>query len=189
MLRLLKKIIAAPFVFVAAIFILLEDWLWDDLARLAAAVGRLPIFRQIETFILWLPPYPSLLLFAIPSILLFPVKFASLYLIAEGKSLLGFLVAATAKIVGTALVARIFKLTKPKLLQIGWFAYLYAKLTAFKEKIYGFIKSTSLYQTVHQHKENFKLAFRRWKTSRRSVWQSRWQAAKRLMRKSNDSQH
>ena len=53
--KLFKRLIAAPFVFVAAILILLEDWLWDDLARLAAAIGRLPVFHQVETLITKLP--------------------------------------------------------------------------------------------------------------------------------------
>jgi hypothetical protein len=190
MLRLLKKIIAAPFVLLAAIVILLEDWLWDDLARLAAAIGRLPIFKQIESSIIWLPPYPSLLLFAIPSLLLFPVKFASLYLIAEGQPVLGFLVAAAAKVIGTALVARIFNLTKPKLLQINWFAYLYEKITAFKKRIYDVIKSTGIYKIVHARKEKLKEYFKEWKRSRRSIWQRRWAAAKRFMRKSkSDSEN
>lgn len=188
MIRLLKRIIAAPFVLLAAIVILLEDWLWDDLARIAAAIGRLPIFHQLETFIIWLPPYPSLLLFGIPSMLLFPVKFASLYLMAHGQPVLGFLVAATAKLIGTALVARIFNLTKPKLLQINWFAFLYERLTAFKKRIYDAIKSTSIYQSVHESKERIKLALKKWKQKRKSVWRKRWNAAVRFMRKSKQSQ-
>ena len=38
----LKKILAAPFVLLAAIFVLLEDWLWDDLLWLMTFIGRLP---------------------------------------------------------------------------------------------------------------------------------------------------
>ncbi|HZM85206.1 MAG TPA: hypothetical protein VFF31_01505, partial [Blastocatellia bacterium] len=53
--RLLKKLLTAPVVVVAAVIILIEDWLWDDLARLAAAIGRLPVFRAIETGITRLP--------------------------------------------------------------------------------------------------------------------------------------
>jgi len=41
----IRKILATPFVFVAAVIIILEDWLWDDLARLAAFIGQLPILR------------------------------------------------------------------------------------------------------------------------------------------------
>jgi hypothetical protein len=187
-MRLLKKILAAPFVFVAAIIILLEDWLWDDLARIAAAIGRLPIFHQIESFIVWLPPYPSLLLFGVPSLLLFPVKFASLYLIAHGQPVFGFLVAASAKIAGTALVARIFNLTKPKLLQIGWFAFLYERLTAFKKRIYDAIKSTALYKAVHEKHLQIREAVKRWIQRRRGFLRRRWDAAMKLSRKSKESQ-
>lgn len=187
-MRILKKLLAAPFVFIAAIIILLEDWLWDDLARLAAAIGRLPIFHQIESFIVWLPPYPSLLLFGIPSLILFPVKFASLYLIAHGKPVLGFLVAAGAKVVGTALVARVFNLTKPKLIQINWFAFVYEKLTAFKKRIYDAIKSTTVYIAVHDRYVRLKHTLKAWKENRKSMWRKRMSAAFRFLRKSKQSQ-
>jgi hypothetical protein len=187
MLRLLKKIISAPFIVLAAVVILLEDWLWDDLARFAAAIGRLPIFHQIESFIIWLPPYPSLLLFAVPSLLLFPVKFASLYLISQGQPVFGFLIAIAAKLIGTALVARIFNLTKPKLIQINWFAFLYRHLTAFKKKIYAAIKATRVYKTIHNRKELIKLALKKWKQSRKSIWRKRWESAKRFIRRSGST--
>jgi hypothetical protein len=187
-MRLLKKILAAPFVFIAAIIILLEDWLWDDLARIAAAIGRLPIFHQFEAFVLWLPPYPSLLLFGVPSLLLFPVKFASLYLIAHGKPLFGFLVAASAKIAGTALVARIFNLTKPKLLQINWFAFLYERLTAFKKRIYDAIKSTAVYKAVHEKHLQIREAVKTWMQQRRGFLRRRWDAAIKFSRKSREPQ-
>ena len=59
----LKKILAAPFVLLAAIFVLFEDWLWDDLLRLAAALGRLLGLRQAEQLIAALPPYGALAAF------------------------------------------------------------------------------------------------------------------------------
>lgn len=187
-MRLLKKILAAPFVFIAAIIILLEDWLWDDLARFAAAIGRLPIFHQMEVFIVWLPPYPSLFLFGVPSLLLFPVKFASLYLIAHGKPLLGFLIAASAKIAGTALVARIFNLTKPKLLQINWFAFLYERFTSFKKRIYDLIKSTAAYKAAHEKHLQIREAVKRWMKRRRGFLRRRWDAARKFSRKPKEPQ-
>lgn len=111
MKAMLKKILAAPFVLLAAIFVLLEDWLWDDLLRLMAAIGRLPVFRQLEMLIASLPPYLSLAVFAIPSLLLIPVKLAAVWLIAHGQQMLGVLMVIGAKVVGTALVARIYSLT------------------------------------------------------------------------------
>jgi hypothetical protein len=68
-LRLLKKLLAAPLVLAAAVIILVEDWLWDDLARLAAAIGRLPVFSAIEGIIARLPPYGALACFGVPTLL------------------------------------------------------------------------------------------------------------------------
>lgn len=187
MKRFLKRLIAAPFVLLAAIIILLEDWLWDDLQRIAAAIGRLIILRQLEFFIANLPPYAALLFFATPSLLLIPIKLAAVYLLSHGLATLGLLLAIGAKIVGTALVARIFTLTKPNLMRINWFAQFYEKFTTFKETVYGRIKATAIYRLTHRWKlrlrERVVTLFRK----RKSVWKARWEAAIRLMRRSKSS--
>jgi hypothetical protein len=188
MVRLLKKILAAPFVFLAAIFILLEDWLWDDLARLAAAIGRLPIFHQIENLILKLPPYAALLFFAAPSLLLFPVKLLALYLMSHGQPTLGLATVIAAKVAGTALVARIFTLTRPRLMTINWFARLYNWFVAFKTRIYTAIKATRIYQATHEFKLRIRQALKAWMGKRRSVWRRRWDAAVKLMRRQKQPQ-
>ena len=122
-MRILRRILTAPLVFVAAVIILLEDWLWDDLQRLAAWFGRLPVFKQIEALILRLPPAAALCLFILPSLVLIPVKLLALWFISRGHALLGLATIVGAKIAGTALVARLFTLTKPKLLTFLWFAW------------------------------------------------------------------
>ena len=94
----LKRLVAAPFVLLAAVIILLEDWLWDDLARFAAAIGRLPVFRQVEGFIARLPPYAALAFFAVPSTLLIPVKLIALYFVAHGHAITGLLTVLAAKV-------------------------------------------------------------------------------------------
>jgi hypothetical protein len=178
----LKRLIAAPFVLLAAVIILLEDWLWDDLARLAAAIGQLPVFRQIEGFIVRLPPYAALAFFAVPSALLIPVKLVALYFIAHGHALVGLLTVAVAKIGGTALVARMFTLTRPNLLRIAWFAWLYEKFIAFKARVYAAIKSTRVYQASHQLHLRVRRALKVWMGKRKGFLRRRWDAALRLSR-------
>jgi hypothetical protein len=179
----LKRIITAPFVLLAAIIILLEDWLWDDLARLAAAIGRLPVFHQIESLIISLPPYGALILFAVPSALLVPLKLIALYFISHGHAILGFATILGAKIAGTALVARLFILTKPKLLRIRWFAWLYERFVAFKERLYAAIKSTAVYRVAHRQMERMRHAFRAWKAKRKGAWRRRWDAMLKFSRR------
>lgn len=178
----LKRIVAAPFVLIAAVIILLEDWLWDDLARLAAAIGRLPVFRQIEGFIVSLPPYAALAFFIVPSSLLVPVKLVALYLVAHGHALLGLVTVAAAKIAGTALVARLFTLTRPKLLRIAWFAWLYTRFIAFKSGIYAVIKSTGVYRVAHRLHLRMRVALKAWLVRRKGFLRRRWNAALRLSR-------
>ncbi|MFY9555913.1 MAG: hypothetical protein WAV20_02670 [Blastocatellia bacterium] len=178
----LKRLIAAPFVLFAAIIILLEDWLWDDLARFAAAIGRLPVFRQVEALITGLPPYAALAFFAVPSALLVPVKLIALYFIAHGHAMVGLLTVAVAKIAGTALVARLFALTRPNLLRIGWFAWLYEKFIAFKARIYAAIKATRAYEAAHKMHLRVRGALKVWLGKRKGFLRRRWNAALRLSR-------
>ena len=112
----------------AAVF-LVEAWLWDHLGPVVrAVVARLPfkalkaaIAQQIER----LPPYPSLLLFAVPGAVLFPVKLLSFWLVAQGQFVAAGGVFLAAKLVGFGFTAFIFEASKPKLMQLAWFARLY----------------------------------------------------------------
>jgi len=186
--KFLKRLLAAPFVFLAAIFILLEDWLWDDLARLAAAIGRLPFLHAIEVFITRLPPYAALIFFATPSLLLLPVKLAAFYFMSHGQATLGLVTVVAAKILGTALVARIFTLTRPTLMRIGWFAWIYERFIAFKTRIYDAIKSTAIYRVAHQQNLRIRAALKAWMGKRRSFLRRRWEAARKFSRRRKQEQ-
>ncbi len=186
-LRRLRKLLTAPLVIIAAVVIIIEDWLWDDLARLAAYIGRLPVLRAIETFISSLPPYLALLCFATPSLLLIPLKLISIYFLAHGKAWLSLLTLVIAKFAGTALVARIFTLTRPALMQIHWFALLYTWFIAFKTRIYAVIKATAIYRAAHRLHLELREALRHW-LGRRGVWRKRWHAARRSFRRRKLSQ-
>jgi hypothetical protein len=183
MKKLLKRLLAAPFVLIAAIIVLFEEWLWDDLQRIAAAIGHLPLLRQFESLIAGLPPYFALALFGAPSVLLIPVKLAALYLLAHGQPTLGLIMVIAAKIIGTALVARIFVLTQPNLLRIGWFAWLYTRFLAFKTRIHEAIRSTSVYKAAHRLRLRMRAALIEFSRKRRTIWRSRWEASIRLSRR------
>jgi hypothetical protein len=93
------------------------------------------------------------------------------------------MVVIAAKIVGTALIARIFVLTQPSLLRIGWFAWAYARFLAFKARIHEVIESTGVYRTAHLLRLKVRAALAEFSSRRRTVWASRWRAAIRLSRK------
>lgn len=181
-----KRLVAAPFVFLAAAIILLEDWLWDDLARFAAAIGRLPVFRQVEGFIARLPPYAALAFFAVPSTLLIPVKLIALYFIAHGHAIAGLLTVVTAKVAGTAVVARLFTLTRPNLLRIAWFAWIYERFVAFKARVYGAIKATGIYRVAHEIHLRVRRVLKAWMARRKGFLRRRWDAALKMSRQTKE---
>jgi len=118
---------------VLALLILFEEWGWDPLQRAFARLARLPLIGAIERRIATLPPYAALAVFALPSLLLLPVKLVALWLIGQGQAMLGALVIVTAKIAGTAIVARLFVLTKPALMRLAWFSRVYTRWVIWKD--------------------------------------------------------
>lgn len=131
-----------------ALWFLLEDWVWDGMLAVMAWIARLPLVRWVESRIARLPPYAALFAFAIPAAVLLPFKIAALWLIAQGHHWLGMQVFIIAKLVGTAFLARIFALTKPSLLTIGWFARGYGLITGWKERLYAYVRALPAYQRM-----------------------------------------
>lgn len=115
-----------------ALLVLFEEWGWEPLQALLARIGQWPGLRWLEARIRALPPVAALALFLLPSLALLPVKLLALWLIGQGQTLAGALVIVAAKLLGTAVVARLFTLTQPALMQLAWFARLHARWTAWK---------------------------------------------------------
>lgn len=125
-----------------ALVLLFEEWGWRPLAELLALLARFRLWARIEGWIASLPPYGALVIFALPTLILLPVKLGAFWLLAHGKVIWAGLFLAGAKVVSTALVARIFLLTRPALMRLAWFARLYNWLMPWKEAIFAHIRAT-----------------------------------------------
>ncbi len=141
-----RRIGGALFAIPAALWIFLEEWLWDSMLAFTAWLGRVPPVRWVENQLAKLPPYAALVAFVIPAAVLLPFKLAAFWLIAHGQAFLGGMVFITAKILGTAFLARIFSLTKNALMTIGWFALAYNTVMDWKQRIYAYVRAIPAYQ-------------------------------------------
>ena len=103
-----------------ALIVLFEQWGWRPLSDALATLARLAPVAALERVIKRLPPYAALVTFALPSALLVPLKLLALYLIANGHAFSAAALFLGAKVVGTAIVARLYQLTEPQLMQIPW---------------------------------------------------------------------
>lgn len=179
----LKRVLTTPFIVLAAFLLWFWEWLWDPLQALMARLGRLPVLRRIEAQAARAPPYAALALFVLPGISLLPFKLAGLYFIAHGKPLLGLATFLTAKLVGTALVARLFTLTKPQLLHIGWFARSYAAVLRFKTFVAERLHRNQAYRWVRATLFHWRQQARQLRRGIVYHLRCRWVAVLRLSRR------
>jgi hypothetical protein len=92
---------------------------------LARWMARQRVFIRLRKWIGSLRPYSSLALFAVPLIVLEPVKPVAAYLIATGQIAAGVTVLAIGEILKLVIVERLFKLCRRKLLKIPLFGWGY----------------------------------------------------------------
>lgn len=123
------KRLKRAFWFAVALVFLVEAWLWDTLqpviARLVGLIDWHGFRAWISDRIARLPPWLTLLVFAIPDILVLPVKLGGLWLSARGHVVTGMTIFIVAKLAGAAATLFLFEICRPKLIQLWWFARLH----------------------------------------------------------------
>jgi len=146
-----------------ALLILFEEWGWEPLHRLLIRLGRLPVLRPLEAWIARLPPHAALVVFLVPALALLPVKLLALGLIAQGQRLLGRGVILAAKLLGTAVVARLFALTQPALMQLPWFARVYSRWSAWKAALLAQVRATWAWRAARVLRRRLRRGWARWR--------------------------
>jgi len=179
--RALKRILTTILLGVAAIVIAAEELLWQ-FAKVYALLGKLPVFRSIEAWITRLPPYGSLVLLGLPAVALAPVKLLAFYWLASGHALLGGGTIITAKIAGTALVARLYQLTRPALVRIRWFAFCEEQVLRLRAAAYETWANSAVGRLAIRRLRAMREWLRVWRQRRKNWIARRWQAIRVLMR-------
>ena len=160
----LRRIVRGLFTLPLALWIFLEEWVWEEMLAFMSWLGRLPPIHWVETQIVQLPAYAALIAFLIPAVFLLPFKLAAFWLIAQGHAIYGLWVFIIAKVIGTAFLARIFSLTKPALLTIPWFSRAYFAITGWKARLYAYVRALPAYQRIREWARAMKLAIKaRWR--------------------------
>ncbi len=153
---------------VFALLILFEEWGWEPLRRAFALLARLPVIRQVEALLRRLPPRWAFVVLVLPSLLILPIKLLAVWLVARGKVALGVGVIVAAKVGGTALLAWLFQLIQPALMQLPWFARFYARWTAWKAELLAWVLASSVWRTARAIKLRVKRLFRRGRSAPRA---------------------
>jgi hypothetical protein len=160
-LRLLEHLVG----WLLALLILFEEWGWEPLQAALARLGAWLHLRRLEDVIRRLPPWAALALFILPTLALLPVKLGALWLIGHGQMLAGGAVIVGAKLVGTAVVARLFTLTQPSLMRLAWFAALYGRWSVWKAALLMQVRASWPWRAARVLKRRVR---RRWQAWRRA---------------------
>jgi hypothetical protein len=115
----------APF-FILAMAYFVVDGVFSLLTRpIAEWIANKRILERTRRWIVALPPYPSLALFAVPVVMLEPAKPLAAYFLGTGQFFAGAVTFITAEVLKLTLVERLFHLNREKLLSIPVFAWAY----------------------------------------------------------------
>lgn len=134
---MLRRLLQPLWVLLAIIF-LIEAWLWDHLepivARVVAAIPLREFKQWLATRIGGLSPAMTLIVFVVPLVVLFPLKLVGMWLLMHHQWKLALATIVFGKMVGVGITAFIFDVTRGKLLQMRWFAWLYQAVLALRAK-------------------------------------------------------
>lgn len=150
-----------------ALVLLFEEWGWRPLSAALAWLGEFRIVARLERVIAGLPPYAALAALALPTSVLFPLKLLAVYLVAQGKVVAAGFLFVGAKIASTALIARLFMLTRPALMRLSWFAAAYDVIMPWKEALFAKIRASWAWRYGRMLKTAVRLeakqAWQRWR--------------------------
>ena len=159
--KLLWRFVRGVMLVLAAGVLFIEEWGWRPLTAWAGQLAKWPPIARLEARIVQVQSRWALVLFLVPAVLLFPVKLLALWLIHEGRAVLGVAVIVAAKVLGTALVGRLFVLTEPQLMRIAWFARAMGWWRATKARVKAAISESALWRGVRATLRRWRVAVRR----------------------------
>jgi hypothetical protein len=144
---MLRRLLQPIWVSLAVIF-LIEAWLWDHLEPIVAwVVAKLPLraFKQwLADRVDTLSPAMTLIVFVVPVIPLFPLKLVGLWLLTHEYWISAVLTIIAAKLLGVGVTAFVFDVTRPKLLEMGWFEKLYKFVVALRAKATALVEPVKI---------------------------------------------
>lgn len=134
---MLRRLLQPIWVLLAIIF-LIEAWLWDHLEPIVAWVVSIFPLRAFKQWLAErvdaLSPSMTLIVFAVPVIPLFPLKLIGMWLLMHEYWMSAVTTLLFAKFLGVGVTAFVFDVTRPKLLEMGWFEKLYESVMTVRAK-------------------------------------------------------
>ncbi len=135
-------------IWILVAFWMLEELLWDALNWIEERIAFLRLVRIFEQWVAARTPWQAAVLMLTPAAMLFPAKILGLWLLTSGHTVAGLGLILLAKVIGTAIVARMYRLCKDALLTLSWFAWGHRLVLRFS----AWVHTTEAWQMATQWK-------------------------------------
>jgi hypothetical protein len=139
----LVEVLVVP---LAAAVVFIEQTLIALLNLATAALARWTPIARIEAWLVRQPPWIAFVSFVAPSILILPIKLSALLFAAHHKYGMAVGAVAVGKILATAIVARLYRILRPTLMTIRWFAAADTWFFRWRDEAYAFVRSLPAWQ-------------------------------------------
>jgi hypothetical protein len=162
-MRLPWRLLRALLLVLAALVLFIEEWGWRPLTAFVARLAKWPPLARFEALVRAAPPRIALLLFLAPAVALFPIKLLALWILSRGHALLGITVIVVAKLLGTAIVGRLFILTESQLMRFAWFAQALMWWRTTKQRVMDALRRSAAWRGARRLKTRWRAWRRRWR--------------------------
>jgi hypothetical protein len=152
----LGRLLGPPLIVIGAVLFLFEEFLWTGFIRWLGRLSHLRLVARFEDWAGSLPPYPAMALFIVPLAAIVPVKLVALWLIGTHHVVLGVALLVAAKLIATALEARLFAICKPALLSVGWFHRLHDWVLDLRARLYTRLEAMPGWQAARRRAARLK---------------------------------
>ena len=142
----LKRALQMALVPLAAAIVFFEQTLIRYLNKVTAALAAWPPIARLEARLTTLPPWAAVLAFAAPSIIILPVKVSALWFAAHHRFVLATGAVVLGKILATAILARLYRILRPTMMTLRWFAWADTKFFAWRDWAYAFVRGLPAWQ-------------------------------------------
>ncbi|MBB3771709.1 hypothetical protein FHS55_002318 [Angulomicrobium tetraedrale] len=141
---LLLAALSCVFRLVATLVILLDELVRPIYRPLIRRLAALALMQAFERWIAARGPLTVLALLLVPYATVEPLKFVALLWIAKGTVRSGTVLLILAHLVSFVLIERIFTAGKPKLMTIGWMAWIITSASAIRDRIVARLRLDTL---------------------------------------------
>jgi len=164
-----RRLLLTPLAIVITLFIVVEEIIWRVFSGFTAWISSWSVWANLEKTLSKASPRFAALSFLVPLTMVFVIEAMGGWVASNGHVFLGATIYLTVKVVGTAIAARIYTITKDALQTIPWFARLTKKITQIKLTLISWSINSSFLKQILNFVRYIRLSLRR----KRRFWLSR----------------